>query len=70
MFILLTAAVNHIRLGPHAPAGMVAAIMPDLGRELVAKGKAVPLTLEDFQRRLRGETRHLTLIQASDKMPP
>lgn len=52
MLILLTTTVNHLRLGPNAPAGMVAAVMDDLGAELVANGQAVQITAEDFQRRL------------------
>lgn len=64
MFILLTTTVNHLRLGPMAPAGMVAAVMPDLGRELVANGQAVQLTEGQFRERLRaGQYQEITACQ-------
>lgn len=52
MFVVLTQPVDCLRLGPNAPAGMVAAVGDDLGRELVAKGQAAELTLAEFQERL------------------
>lgn len=52
MFIELLRPVDDLRLGPHAPAGMVTGVMDDLGRRLVDEGHAVELTEADFHRRL------------------
>lgn len=52
MYVQLTATVDHIRLGPSAPCGLITAIMDDLGAELVGAGQAVELTLEQYHERV------------------
>jgi hypothetical protein len=50
MFIELTRPVDCLRL--RGAAGLLAAVMDDLGGRLVASGDAVQLTAAEFHRRL------------------